>query len=143
MRPTSAGAMDRLARLIGSAIPAAYVELLENYPAPLLNCPRGEGEAGMISQVELPNTLEIVLDLNREARAYSVPDPEGAEFLWPNSVLVIGETGAGDYYCLDASGEVPGVLQFEHQPVEFYEIADDLAEFVDMLVESVALDDGV
>jgi hypothetical protein len=131
--------LNQLASLVAGSLPAEYLQLLRTYPAELQGRVRDEHQDpdwGTVCQVDLPSDLEIIVDLNREVRSCSVLDPEGAEFHWPESLLVIGETGAGDYYCLDTTGEVPGVLQFEHQPVEFYEVADSLSDFVSLLLES-------
>ena len=56
--------------------------------------------------------------------------------------MVIGETGDGDYYCVDLDGEHAGVLQFRHHAVEFETLADSLEEFVDMLTESFVTGDA-
>ncbi|MCA9050491.1 MAG: SMI1/KNR4 family protein [Planctomycetaceae bacterium] len=53
--------------------------------------------------------------------------------MWPAQLLIIGETGTGDYFCMDVLGDVPGILQYNHQAVEFERIADSLAEFVEIL----------
>ena len=50
--------------------------------------------------------------------------------------MVIGETGDGDYYCIDTDGEHEGVLQFRHYSVEFEVIADSLNDFVEMLMDA-------
>lgn len=68
-------------------------------------------------------------------RLAPILDPEGREFRWPDQLLVIGETGDGDYYCVDSDGEHEGVLQFRHFAVEFETIADSLEDFVELLIE--------
>ena len=60
----------------------------------------------------------------------------------PETYLVIGETGDGDYYCLDTSGEQPGVLQFLNQPAEFECVTESLEEFVEMLVLAFTEEDN-
>ena len=42
---------------------------------------------------------------------------------------MIGETGEGDYYCIDVDGEHTGVLQFRHQEVDFEILTDSIGEF--------------
>jgi SMI1 / KNR4 family (SUKH-1) len=130
---------DRLIAMVQGPLPEDYMQLLRNYPQALRNCSRdtvADSTSGLVSQVELLAHLDAILELNHEARLIPILDPDGEEFRWPDSLLIIGETGFGDYYCLDATGEFPGVLQFEHQPVEFYAVADSLAEFTDMLLKT-------
>jgi len=134
--------LAQLGDLVSGPVPVEYLQLIRDYPPELLNQPRGDDEYGAISDVELPCDLDVVCELNAEARAQKILDPDGDEFIWPNSLLIIGENGSGDYYCIDTAGEVDGVLQYEHQPVEFFEIADSLAEFVSLLLDSVEEEPG-
>ncbi|MEZ6123222.1 MAG: SMI1/KNR4 family protein [Planctomycetaceae bacterium] len=85
--------------------------------------------------MELISDLVSVLQINLEA-ADSVPEPDGLEFFWPDQFLVIGESGDGDYFCMDAGEEVTGVMQFDHQSVTFELVADSLSDFVTMLVHT-------
>ncbi len=135
-----ADAVADLSNLVDGPLPDEWLTLLSHYPPQLRDCRRGDGEtdAGLVSQVELLADIEAVVELNREARATTVLDPDGEPFTWPRSLLVIGETGGGDYFCLDAEREFDGVLQYEHQPVQFFQITDSLQEFVDMLQQSFA-----
>lgn len=129
----------QLAELTGHPVPPDYVELLKNYPEPLRLAARSavdDASEGFVADVELPAAPEIILALNHEARSGTILDPAGHEFCWPDGLLVIGETGTGDYYCLDASGDFAGVLQYDHQEVEFYDIADSLPKFVALLKQS-------
>jgi len=130
-----------LERLCEATLPADYIELLNGYPPQLLCVVRaedGSASEGMVSDVELLADPIRVVAINREVRLGTVHDPDGNEFRWPDQLLVIGETGDGDYYCVDCDGEHPGVLQFRHHPVEFEFIADSLQEFVELLLESFA-----
>ena len=131
--------LKQLQALCNAPLPNDYAVLLQQYPASLVDMQRSEDGAadeGTIAQVELLKELEDVLDLNREARATSIMDPDGEDFIWPEQLLLIGENGDGDYFCLDASGEYEGVLQFRHLTVEFELIAESLNEFVEMLLEA-------
>lgn len=128
-----------LERLCDARLPVDYVYLLKSYPPVLAIACRadsGDDSEGFVSDVELFSSPRHVLEINREVRAISILDPEGQEFRWPDQLLVIGETGDGDYYCVDLDGDHAGVLQFRHHAVEFEVIADSLEEFVDMLIES-------
>lgn len=91
---------------------------------------------GSVADVELLENIGCVLALNLEARDESVAEPEGLEFFWPDQLLIIGETGAGDYYCIDVEGQEEGVIQFDHQSVAFEVIADSLDEFIEILEET-------
>lgn len=128
-----------LEALCEAPLPAEYVQLLESYP-PLLRAAvradSGDDSEGIVSEVELYLSPLDVLEINHEVRAIAILDPEGQEFRWPDQLLVIGETGDGDYYCVDLDGEHAGVLQFRHHAVEFEVVADSLDEFVEMLTES-------
>lgn len=131
--------LQELERLCEASLPADYRALLDSYPEVLRLAARADdgGESdGMVADVELLANLQDIVEINREVRLGTILDPEGQEFRWPDQFLVIGETGDGDYYCVDADCEHEGVLQFRHHPVEFEIIADSLDEFVEMLVES-------
>lgn len=131
----------QLAWLCGGGIPDNYVDLLANYPRELLGAARfSESEVSTdrrsVSDVELLSQLTDVVRINEETRSISILEPDGSEFFWPEQLLIIGETGTGDYYCIDVSGECPGVLQYRHLPLEFEVIADSLEEFVDMVLSA-------
>jgi hypothetical protein len=130
-----------LEKLCEATLPADYVALLNAYPPHLLSAERaedGHDSEGTVSEVELLADPMQVVAINQEVRMGTVHDPDGNEFRWPDQLLVIGETGDGDYYCVDCDGEHPGVLQFRHHPVEFEFITDSLQEFVELLLESFA-----
>ncbi len=132
-----------LAELCENSVPADYISLLENYPAKLrhaLRSGRENGDEGSVADVELLSSLPDVVEINREARLSGITDPDGNEFFWPEQLLVIGETGTGDYYCIDVSGDNEGVIQYLHQSIEFEVIADSLDEFVGMLLETFEAD---
>lgn len=133
-------ALHRELELICDAsLPEAYLSLMSSYPESLRRCERaGQGDisAGYVSQVELLSDIADVIEINREVRYETIPDPDGNEFRWPDQLLVIGETGEGDYYCIDVDGEHAGVLQFRHQEVNFEILTDSLDEFVKLLDEA-------
>ena len=127
--------------LTGFALPVRYMELLGDYPTALQKLARADDESetqGYVNTFELLSSLEDVLDINKEVRYASVADPDGNEFHWPSQVLVIGENGEGDYYGIDLSDEIQGVVFFNHQTVEFAEISSTLTEYVELLQESFA-----
>lgn len=135
----------QLGELCTNAIPAEYPVLLQNFPQSLLTAMRaddGSDSEGTVAEVELIADLSSVIDINREARACPVLDPQGREFVWPGQLLIIGESGSGDYFCLDTSGEYPGVVQYLHQAIDFEVVADTLDEYVDLLLDSFTNADG-
>ncbi len=131
----------QLTEICGFTIPDEYVRLLDDFPEQLRKTPRSPEktiEEGCVAEVELLAEIAEVVDINIEARKGGVIDPDGEEFLWPEQLLVIGETGTGDYYCIDLSGEHTGVLQYLHQAIEFEIVAESLDDFVGMLLEAYA-----
>ena len=103
-----------LQEMCGDAVPRDYLALLQNYPHQLFGFPRAEdksGGEGVVSDVELLCQPDDVLEINREARATGITGPDREEFFWPEQLLIIGENGEGDYFCVDTSGEHGGVLQ--------------------------------
>ncbi len=131
--------ISELEQMCGASLPENYLRLLHSYPPALRTAVRAEDDArweGTVAEVELLSEPSDLVEINREVRLGPVLDPKGAEFRWPVQLLVIGETGDGDYYCVDTDGEHQGVLQFRHQSVEFENVADSLDEFVGMLLDS-------
>ena len=134
----SLDAFSELETLCQAPVPTTYRALLMHYPEALRGAVRaddGSDAEGLVSDAELLADPVDVLRINREVRLDSILDPEGREFRWPAPFLVIGETGDGDYYCIDASGEHESVLQFRHHAVEFESVADSIDEFIELLVE--------
>lgn len=128
-----------LEEMCETVIPAEYLQLLNSYPPELRMANRaddGSDAEGTVPDVEFFASSSEILKINQEVRQGTILDPEGQEFRWPDQLLVIGETGDGDYYCLDTDGEHEGVLQFRHYSVEFEVIADSLNEFVEMLSDA-------
>ncbi|MEZ6133002.1 MAG: SMI1/KNR4 family protein [Planctomycetaceae bacterium] len=137
--------LQQLEKLIGHPLPADYLQLLRNYPDALRaarRCIDNTDAEGTVADVDLIADPQSLLEINLEPRQDSVPAPDGMEEFWPDQMLVIGETGGGDYYCLDVFEEVAGVIQYDHQSVGFYVIADSLDEFVQMLMDTYSDDDA-
>jgi hypothetical protein len=131
-------AFSELESLCQAPAPTAWRAIMQNYPEALRGAVRaddGSDTEGFVAEAELLADPVEVLRINREVRLESILDPEGREFRWPIPFLVIGETGDGDYYCIDAAGEHEGVLQFRHHAVEFEPVADSIDEFIELLVE--------
>lgn len=131
-------AFMELETLCQAPVPTACRAVLTYYPEVLRGAVRaddGSDAEGFVSEAELLADPTEVLRINREVRQDSILDPEGNEFRWPEKFLVIGETGDGDYYCIDAAGGHEGVLQFRHHTVEFETVAESVADFIELLVE--------
>lgn len=131
--------LQQLVRLLGRRPQQEYLDTLLDYPEPLRAARRAVDETdseGVVSEVEFVLNPACVLDLNLEARRGSLVDPEGVEYAWPDSLLIIGETGSGDYYCIDVEAATTEVIQYNHQAVEWDVIADSLDEFVEILVDT-------
>lgn len=124
--------------------PPAWLQLISNYPPALLLAQRSDPpsqDEGTVAQVELLASDAAVLQINQEVRCGSFLDPQGREFHWPAALLVIGETGDGDYYCLDTATQTAAVLQYRCQKVKFEEAAESLEEFVELLLLVFTEDD--
>ena len=131
--------LQQLEQLCEAPLPAEYLQRLQCYPQALQSANRaddGSDAEGTAADVEFLISHREILNINLEVRGCSILDPEGQEFRWPDQLLVIGETGDGDYYCVDTDGEHEGVLQFRHYAVEFEVIADSLDDFVEMLMQA-------
>ena len=138
--------IEQLTKMLGCSLPDYYLQRLRNYPAQLRTAMRAIDDSdreGCVADVEFIASLTSVLELNREARSDALVEPGGNEIAWPEQFLIIGESGSGDYYCIDVEGEVNGVMQYDHQAVEFEVIADSLEEFVEMLTETFIELDGI
>ena len=131
-------AISQLENLCQAPVPSACRAILTEYPEVLRGVPRaddGSDSEGFVSDAELFAHPEAVLRVNLEVRRESILDPDGHEFCWPATFLVIGETGDGDYYCIDTAGGHEGVMQFRHHTVEFEMVAESMPDFIELLVE--------
>lgn len=137
--------LNQLGDLLGRRPPQAYLDLLADYPQQLRHACRAIDDTdaeGVVADAELLISPECILALNNEARCDGLLDPEGVEYQWPDSFLVIGETGSGDYYCIDVEAASTEVIQYNHQAVEWEIVADSLSEFVEILTETFCGEDG-
>ena len=133
------GILQQLEAMCGAKLPHEYVEMIGNFPQQLRDLPRsesGDESEGLVSQVEFIACLNDVLEINQEVRKDSIAGPDGQLFEWPEQLLVIGENGEGDYYCIDTDKEHEGVLQYRHQTLEFEQISESINEFVELLMDA-------
>ena len=127
---------QELESLCSGPLPQRWLQLISQYPEDLRSALRsddGSEEEGAVGDAELLADPADILAINREVRASSIPDPANKEFHWPARCLVIGESGDGDYYCLNADDPHCGVLQFLHLTVRFKKLTASLDEFLQML----------
>lgn len=125
-----------LEEICGTPLPGKWLQFIAEYPEELRLAPRsddGAEEEGSVGDVELLADPVDVLAINREVRATSIPDAANQEFHWPAGYVVIGESGDGDYYCIDAGDPECGVYQFLHLPVRFKRLTTTFADFLEML----------
>jgi hypothetical protein len=130
--------------LCNGPIPDRWVQLISSYPDELRSALRsddGSDEEGTVSDAELLADPADLLAINREVRSTNILDPANRPFSWPVRCLVIGESGDGDYYCLNADDQDCGVIQFLHLPVRFKRITANLEDFLEMLFQAYVDDD--
>lgn len=128
--------LKQLQQLCDAALPQVWLDLLADYPAELtaaIRCDSADELSGTVSEVELLKSPQSLLEINLEARSGPVLTPDNRMFDWPAALLVIGESGDGDYFCIDLRDEVPGVVQFVSQTATFEQLSDTIEEYVEML----------
>ncbi len=131
--------LKQLTELLDTSVPQEYLDQLQRYPSTLKSAHRAIDDSdseGTVAQVEFLDDLRSVLEINLEARCETLVEPNGDEQVWPPQFLIIGETGSGDYYCVDARREVKGVMQYDHQSVRFEVFTDTLEDFVEVLEDT-------
>ncbi|OUC12096.1 MAG: hypothetical protein B0A82_24295 [Alkalinema sp. CACIAM 70d] len=106
---------------VGVALPPGYKALQLAYPSEIPPIARG---------YELLHHPFHVLNENR-----SVRDGTLSGMAWPQSYFVIGQDGAGNYYCIDSALEEPSVLFFDHADRSFREEAPSLSAWVNQVVQ--------
>lgn len=128
---------QELESICGTPLPWKWLQFLAEYPEELrltLRSDDGSEEEGCVGDAELLSDPADVLALNREVRSTPICDSSNHEFHWPVRYVVIGESGDGDYYCINADEPACGVHQFLHLPVRFKRLTADFDEFLEMLV---------
>ncbi|MFM7055459.1 MAG: SMI1/KNR4 family protein [Planctomycetota bacterium] len=128
-----------LEEMCGAPLPWQWLQFLAVYPEELKQALRsddGSEEEGCVGDAELLADPGDVLAINQEVRATSILDTDNREFHWPASYIVIGESGDGDYYCIDPQDPNCGVHQFQHLPVQFKRLTKGFADYLEMLLEA-------
>lgn len=133
MRPMQQRDIEQLQTDFEILLPTPLRELLLDYPAALSALTRAD--ESWVHEHELVADAALLTELNHEVRLEPIVDTQGNRFDWPEQLFVIGENGAGDYYCVDIEESEPVVIHFDQLSVEFYEIEDSLDEYVAMLME--------
>ena len=129
----------RLESELGVTLCAMWLDLLVDYPAELSQLVRPDGER--VADADFCSDIDHLLLMNREVRAAPIVDGDGATFDWPKHLLVIGENGAGDYYCIDTQDDDPTVLFFDHQLCEVGDMGEGLIGFLELLIDQFATDE--
>ena len=115
---TEAG-VRRIEEAFGARLPSDYRRLMMEYPRELLACGA--------SEMELLNEPSRIIAENLRVRSgtesFSLID-------WPPRYFVIGETGSGDYYCLNMKRASSPVMLFDQFGIQFKEHAPSLDEWL-------------
>lgn len=113
--------LSHIESVVGVSLPAGYLALQLAYPPELPIVARG---------YELLSHPFHLLNENR-----SVRDGTLRGVVWPPSYFVIGQDGAGNYYCINTAEAEPSVLFFDHEDRSFREEAPSLRAWVTQVVQ--------
>ncbi len=117
---------------LGVQLPEDWKEVVLSYPVALMQIARHDGES--VADYEIVDDLGWLLQLNDEVRLEPIIDRHNMAFDWPDSYFVIGENGYNDYYLVDVDNPKLGVMLFDHMECDFEVQADDLADFIDLIL---------
>lgn len=104
--------VDRIEARLGVSLPPEYREFVIDYPADLGVC---------ASDHEIWNQADAVIEATDRLRLGENPD-----VTWPYNMVVIGDSGCGDYYCLDISQFPSPVVCWNHEISEFECVASSI-----------------
>lgn len=124
--------LARVQKELGVELPASYRKFIINYPKALLKAER-VGTKETPADVELLNNADTLIKLNE--MVHSAP---GIDTI-PTEYFIVGHSGCGDYYAIDADDDDSSVYLWNHEIGDF---ADDEEEesievFARHLLESV------
>src|SRR5262245_61779732 len=116
--------IDHIEGRLGVRLPSDYCTFMTSYPQ------LSKAVAG-IAQHEILSDARSIIRENERVRAGELPLRS-----WPHDLFVIGDSGCGDYYCLDLSESVPAVVCWNHETGDFEETAPSLRAFLQQLIAS-------
>jgi len=120
--------LKRIASTLGLSLPQCYQRLMREWP--------GTADATLRDDSIFAASPDEIIALNQEVRSVPLAEPDGEEFEWPEFIFAIGETD-GDYFCIDVRADDPEVVLFDHQEADFFEFAESLPQFVEMLRNAI------
>lgn len=126
----------RIERTVGHSLPASYSALLRNLPLELecLLKLRSRDSRRLFTEAA------TIIRWNKFFRrpGYEYENEAGELCSFPGHHIVIGATGGGDFFHLNAKKKRPEVLLWSHDDGEFSVCAKSLAEFVRRIFSSAA-----
>jgi hypothetical protein len=97
--------VDGIEAALSMSLPPDYRRFLLAYPADI---------SPDITRHEIYSSALSVIGVTQEARSEML-----SETSWPQHMVVIGDSGCGDYYCLDLSQEPAPVVCWNHEIGDF------------------------
>jgi hypothetical protein len=97
--------VNRIESLLTITLPSDYRQFLLAYPKDM---------PADSARHEIFESADAIIGHTEELRAGLLPETS-----WPDDMLVIGDSGCGDFYCLDLSEEPPSVVCWNHETGEF------------------------
>lgn len=117
------------------SIPKMLLEYLENLSDRLASEGFSDSDTKEIAAHELISDRKQPMQLNEYARnlitywfvGWDEPVP------WPDDFYIIGENGAGNFYCVSRSGLFPGVKEYDHECKGFVPWVSSLEEYTEVV----------
>jgi hypothetical protein len=113
-----------MARATGE-VPIEYLRFVADYP--IL-----PDDFADVREREVFADVQKALVVNLEVRRR--PPVDGAA--WPDQYFVVGESGCGDWYCLDTSHSPAPVVCWNHETAAFEPTAHSLSAFLEHILRN-------
>ena len=104
--------VDRIEARLGVSLPSDYREFVIDYPTDL--------HADTYAH-EIWNEPDPIIDATDRVRF-----GENPEVRWPHEMIIIGDSGCGDYYCLDLSQLPSPIVCWNHEISDFEHVASSI-----------------
>lgn len=130
--------IKRIEEKFSIVAPRDWVQVMLNYPEKLATLAMPDGS--LIREYDLCNDADFLIELNDEVRLEPITDGDYSLLEWPEPILVIGDDGGGDYFCLDVGDPEGLVWRFDHIRCQFYDYADSVTQYVAALIEAYSPD---